>query len=277
MMLSVVIVNHGTPDRVRRTVQEVRDNCRDYPVQVIVADNSDVPATDTGADVQLCMENRGFGAACNLGAAAAGGEYLLLLNADVQLPIGVLDACMDYITQHGDTGILGIRALRPDGTFDAGCLRGLPTPWSALCYFLHLDRLFPRARAFGGYHQTFLDPTLTQPVPCVSGAFMLMRTALYRALGGMDEDFFLHGEDIDLCCRAAKAGARTVYFADRHIIHEKGGSLTPQNRRRVRCAMAESMALYYDKHDRTRYPFFVRWAVRGTVRLMQAAAGRGAA
>lgn len=276
-MLSVVIVNHGTPDRVRRTVQDVRDNCRNYPVQVIVADNSDTPTAIPAADTQLYMENRGFGAACNVGAAAVEGEYLLLMNADVQLPLGVLDACMDYITAHADAGILGIRAFRPDGTFDAGCLRGFPTPWSALCYFLHLDRLFPRSRIFGGYHQTFLDSILTQPVPCVSGAFMLMRTALYRALGGMDEDFFLHGEDIDLCYRASEAGARTVYFADRHIIHEKGGSLTAQNRRRVRCAMAESMALYYQKHDRTRYPFFVRWAVLCTVRLMKAVAGRGAA
>lgn len=264
--LSVILVNHNTGALVRRALRSVRDDLDRHTAEVIVADNSDVPMAACPADAFLTLENRGFAAACNAAAALAGGRWLLLLNPDVLLTPGVLDAALDYADAEG-AGILGIRTFRGNGEFDRGCLRGFPTPFASMCYFLKLDVLFPRSPRIGAYHQTFRDRSVTQRVPCVSGAFLLVRRELYNSLGGMDEDFFLHGEDIDLCYRAGQAGAAVVYYADRHIIHEKGGSTTDANRRRVDAALCDSMRLFYDKHYKRRYPFFVTWAVYGAIAL----------
>ncbi len=271
--LSVILVNHNTDARINRTIHRVRDDLRRHTAEILVADNSDVPMTGCRADVFLPTENRGFAHACNLAAARAAGEWLLLLNTDVTLPLGVLDQTLDY-AYRTRPGILGIRTFLENGEFDHGCLRGFPTPFASLCYFLKLDTLFPRSRRIGAYRQTFRDRAETQPVPCVSGAFLLISRSLYASLGGMDEDFFLHGEDIDLCYRAQQAGATVVYYAEKHIVHEKGGSTNAGNRRFVGAALCDSMRLFYDKHYKTRYPFFVTWAVHGAIALRRRMGGR---
>lgn len=271
--LSVLIVNHNTDALVSRAVHMVRDTLLRYTAEIIVADNSDTPMRSCAADVYFATENRGFAAACNEAAKRASGKYLLLLNADVILSDGVLDAALDCAEQT-QAGVLGIRTILGDGRFDRGCMRGFPTPFASACYFLKLDRLFPKNRRIGAYHQTFRDTTVTQEVPCVSGAFLLILRSLYESLSGMDEAFFLHGEDIDLCFRVNAAGAKTVYFAGRHIVHEKGGSTTDKNRARVDGALHDSMRLFYDKHYKNKYPFFVTWAVHGAVAVRRGMGAR---
>lgn len=271
--LSVILVNHNTEPLLHRAIQGVRDNLLSHTAEVLVADNSDIPLAACAADLFFHTENRGFAAACNAAAAHAGGRFLLLLNADVRLSDGVLDAVLAYADAHG-ADVLGIRTFLPDGRFDRGCLRGFPTPFASLCYFCKLDRLFPRSRRIGAYHQTFRDRAVTQRVPCVSGAFLLIRRSLYERLSGMDEAFFLHGEDIDLCYRANAVGAAVVYYAEKHIVHEKGGSTSDRNRGQVSRALADSMRLFYDKHYKRRYPLFVTWAVHGAIALRRGMGGR---
>ncbi len=260
--ISVIIVNHNALPCVRRALASLAGAARRYRCESIVVDNSDDPRTAEGADIWRPAENRGFGAGCNEGAALASGRLLLFLNPDAELAPGALDAAADCLLTRPGAGLVGLRTLLPDGSFEPGCLRGFPTPGRAACYYLGLERLFPRSRLCGGYHMTWLDRNVTAPVDSVSGSFLLLRAELFRRLGGFDERFFMYGEDLDLCWRVGEAGYRVWYCAEGVMLHRHGQCGVSA---RQTSAFYDSMLLFYDKHYARRYPRLTGALVRAAV------------
>ena len=266
MKISVIIVNHNAAEYVRRAIDSLPAACGDYEFESIVVDNSDVPEPIGEADRWVSMENRGFGAGCNYGATLASGELLLFLNPDGEPEKGAVAAAAELLLGTPEGGLTGIRTLLPDGSFETGCLRGFPTPLRAICYYLRLDRLFPRNRVCGGYHLTWLDREQNQEAESVSGSFMLLRGSLFRELGGFDEDFFMYGEDLDLCWRVREAGKKVLYCADGTLLHHHGKC--GRNERQT-SAFYDSMLLFYDKHFLSRYSALTTAAVRAAVSLLR--------
>ncbi|MBE6968994.1 MAG: glycosyltransferase family 2 protein [Ruminococcaceae bacterium] len=263
--VSVIIVNHNAAPYVRGAIATLSAATK-RRYETIVMDNSDGPTDDCGADIYRLVENRGFGAACNEGAALASGALLLFLNPDSELQPGSLDAACRMLEESENAGLVGIRTILPGGSFEPGCLRGFPTPERAAAYYLGLERLFPGNRLCGGYHMTWLDRTQNHEVDCVSGSFMLLRRALFEELGGFDEDFFMYGEDMDLCCRVKEKGLRVLYCADGFMLHHHGKcGKSP----RQTAAFYESMILFYEKHYRNLYPKAVYTAVCTAASLMK--------
>lgn len=263
--ISVIIVNHNAAPYVRGAIASLKAaTVRSF--ETIVMDNSDGPTDDCGADIHRMVENRGFGTACNQGAALASGELLLFLNPDSELQPGALDAVCRMLEESENAGLAGIRTILPDGSFEPGCLRGFPTPARAAAYYLGLERLFPQNRLCGGYHMTWLDREKNHEVDSVSGSFMLLRRSLFEELGGFDEDYFMYGEDMDLCLRIRERGLRVLYCADGLMLHHHGKcGRSP----RQTAAFYDSMLLFYEKHYRRQYPKIVCAAVRTAVDLMK--------
>lgn len=73
------------------------------------------------------------------------------------MPKSTLDYSVQYMQQHPEIGGLGVKVVLADGTLDHACKRGFPTPWNSLCYFAHLDMLFPKIPLFNGYRLGHLD------------------------------------------------------------------------------------------------------------------------
>ena len=268
--ISVIIVNHNAAQFVRAAIASLAAaTARSF--ETIVMDNSDSPSDDCGADIYRTVENRGFGTACNQGAALASGELLLFLNPDSELQPGALDAACRLLEETKDAGLVGLRTLLPDGSFESGCLRGFPTPARATAYYLGLEKLFPKNHLCGGYHMTWLDRTKNHEVDSVSGSFMLLRRALFAELGGFDEDYFMYGEDMDLCWRVKEKGLRIFYCADGFMLHHHGKC--GRNPRQT-AAFYDAMTLFYEKHYRSRYPAVIYAAVRAAVSLMKGRALR---
>lgn len=212
-------------------------------------------------------KNRGFGNACNLGAEYARGETLLFLNNDTLMHEGTLEAVVGYLREHPGTGALGVRQITGEGRFDHGCKRGFPTPFASLCYFTGLDRLFPNNRVIGGYRQTFVAEDAVTKVDTVSGAFMAIPRKVFRKTGGFDEEFFMYGEDIDLCYRIKELGYEVVYDGEVSVTHLRGKSGLGQKSKTVLYHFYHSMTLYYRKHYQKRYPKVVSAAVLGGIQL----------
>lgn len=271
MKISVIIVNHNAADYVRRAIAALPEGCGSFAYESIVADNSDTPVPIGEADVWESMDNLGFGAGCNRGAALSSGELLLFLNPDGEPEKGAVEAAARLLLDTPDAGLVGIRTLLPDGSFETGCLRGFPTPLRAASYYLHLDRLFPRSRVFGGYHLTWLDRNRNQEAESVSGSFMLLRRSLFEELGGFDERFFMYGEDLDLCWRVRETGKKVLYCADGTLLHHHGRS--GRNERQT-AAFYDSMTLFYDKHYLSRYSRLTTAAVHASVALLRRRAVR---
>ena len=207
------------------------------------------------------IENKGFGSACNLGAEKAEGSILLFLNSDTILHEGCLDRSLAYLRSEERIGGLGIRTLKDDGTLDHGCKRGFPTPSASLYYFLGLDKRHPESRRYGAYRQTFIREDQTAEVDAVSGSFLMMPKEVFQKVGGFDEDYFMYGEDLDLCYRIKEAGCRVVYFAGASMTHLRGQSGLSAQSKEIIYQFHYAMALFYRKHFKKKYNVFVTGAV----------------
>lgn len=267
MKISVLIVNHKADEYVRRSLALLPAACGKYEFETVVMDNSPEPEPIAGADVWEPIENRGFGNGCNLAAQRASGELLLFLNPDSECAPGSIEAAADCLLREEKAGLVGVKILLPDGKFEGGALRGFPTPARSLCYFLGLEKLFPRNHTCGGYHMSWLDRSESHEVDSVSGSFMLMPRSLFEELGGFDESFFMYGEDMDLCMRVHKAGRRVLYCADGTVLHHHGKSGKSE---RQTAAFYDSMTIFYDKHYRADHSALTTAAVHLGVKLMRA-------
>lgn len=229
-----------------------------FSYEVLVVDNSSqqdqvFSLAHPSVRILAGVENHGFGHACNIGASHAAGKILLFLNSDTIVGADTIRKSWEYLADHPEIGALGVKTLLQDGSLDHGCKRGFPTPFNSLCYFLKLDRCFPRNRHVGGYRLSYLDPDRTAQVDAVSGAYLMIPQAVFQAVRGFDEDFFMYGEDLDLCYRVKQRGYQVVYYAGSTMTHLKGQSgLEAQNPAVIR-HFYHAMELFYDKHYRKKY------------------------
>ena len=254
MDLSVVIVSYNSAGFLDVCIESLLSRSGDASLEVIVVDNASSDGSADGVTQRFpdvhCIrnpENRGFARACNQGIQAARGEIVLLLNPDTVLIAGTLGDATRYLKEHGDVGILGGKVLNANGTLQLACRRSIPTLRSAFFKFSGLSWLFPRSPFFSEYNLTYMDENRAAEVVAVSGAFLMIRRSLAVSIGGLDERFFMYGEDLDLCLRARQVEMSTVYWPSIVIRHSKGES----NRSRPFASLFHfyhAMWLFYRKH-----------------------------
>jgi GT2 family glycosyltransferase len=200
-------------------------------------------------------ENVGFTRATNQAIAASAGRYLLWLNPDTLVRADSLPRLRRFLEDHPRAGIVGPKVLNADGTFQAQCRRGLPTPEAALYYFLRLHRLRPKSPRFGAYLMTHLPVDEDAQVAAVSGCCLMARREVWNTIGPLDEEIPGFGEDIEWCVRARDAGFEVWYHPGSVIVHLKGqGGVHARPFQKVR-GIHRAMWVFYRKHLRRRYPF----------------------
>ena len=164
--------------------------------------------------------NIGFAAGCNLGAEMISGSYLMLLNPDCLIPEGALRKFLEEAKSFPRPWMMGCRLIGRDGTEQSGARREALTPWTAIVEVLCLHRIVFIQQKYRRFNLNSMpNPTQTTKIPVTSGACMIMPVDDYRAIGGMDEQYFMHVEDIDFCHRFRKAGGEIYYTADISVIH----------------------------------------------------------
>ena len=259
MKLSVIIVNYNVVHFLEQCLHAVFKSGQGLDLEVIVVDNRSVDESvkmvkEKFQQVHLIENetNVGFSAANNQGIAIARGEYVLLLNPDTVVEEDTFEKVVAFMDTHRDAGGLGVKMLDGKGVFLPESKRGLPTPSVAFYKIFGLARLFPKSRRFGAYHLTFLDKDETNVVDVLSGAFMLLRKSVLDQIGGLDEAFFMYGEDIDLSYRIVLAGYKNYYFPKTRIIHYKGES-TKKGSINYVFVFYRAMIIFANKHFSKRH------------------------
>ena len=228
--VSVVIVSYNTADLIEACLHSVRASAG-ASLETFVVDNA---SPDGGAAlvrerfpwVRLVenRENRGFGAANNQVLGECTGRYIVLLNPDTEANPEVFRRMVAWMDAHPEVGLAGPTVNNPDGS-----------------------RQDTVSRTYPGQKRTAGELSgLPGEIACVMGACQIVRTGLMRELGGFDEDFFLYGEDQDLCLRIRKKGFRIGHVGDAILLHHGGkserGSLPVESggrrRRRSTCSTA---------------------------------------
>ncbi len=205
-VIEVVLVNNGNPDgAIAKAIGSQADG---PPVRVVDGHG-----------------NIGFAAACNLGARAARGDVLLFINPDAIMPPGGAARLAADGARKGGRWLIGAKIIDPTGGEQRGSRRATLTPWRAFVEATKLYRLAPRHPYFRRFNlHGDPCPKEVSPVPVISGACFCLRREDYFAIGGMDERYFLHVEDVDFCLRFSEAGG-TVYFDPQvSVLHFKGSS-----------------------------------------------------
>ena len=232
-MISVVMVSYFTGPALDRAIAAVL--AEPEADALILVDNGNPPAVTAALAERAAAEPRlrlitghgnvGFAAGCNLGAAAAEGDILLLLNPDSRPAPGALARLLDEAESMARPWLIGCRIADTEGREQRGGRRHALTPLRALVEGLGLARLGLGRWRFNRHTEPV--PAATGPMGAVSGAAMALPLADYRALGGLDEGYFLHVEDLDLCRRVAEAGGAVVYAPSVLVVHEGGTSDAP--------------------------------------------------
>lgn len=231
MDISVVIVSYRVKGYLRRCLESVLKAGSDKKIEIIVVDNNSCDGTtDMLAmyypEVRLIANNTnpGFAVACNMGIAQTTGRYLLILNPDTVIPQNTFKCCSEFMENHPDAGIVGVRLVDGRGRFLPESKRGIPTPFAAFCRFSGLFRLFPRSSGINRYYMGHRGEHEISEVEAVTGAFMFAeRETMFRA-GLFDERYFMFGEDIDLCMQVGKTGNKIYYCPNVTVTHFKGKS-----------------------------------------------------
>jgi O-antigen biosynthesis protein len=231
--ISVIIVNYNVKEFLRGALKSVfhaldsgklsgevfvvDNNSEDDSVKMVLEEFPDVI-------LHALPENIGFGRANNIALREAKGDYLLILNPDTILAEDTLRKMVDFMRARPDVGMSGCKLLNGDGSFQLSCRRGFPTPWASFTKLFGLSKLFPNSKLFAQYNLTYLPVNETYEVDALGGAFMLLSREGFTRTQGFDEDYFMYGEDLDLCFRVKAAGLKVFYAPITATIHFKGES-----------------------------------------------------
>jgi GT2 family glycosyltransferase len=258
--ISVIIVSYNVRELLDACLQSVRHAAAQYArerggkIEVVVFDND-----SRDGSVSLLKprwpeviwiasdRNLGFGTGCNRGAAAATQDLLLFLNPDTLVREDTFTVMADFFSAHETAGAVGCKVVNRDGSLQAASKRGFPSPRAAAYKILGLGNLFPQSRVFGQYNLTYLDENETHEVDAVSGSFLCVRASVYHQINGFDEDFFMYGEDLDLCFRIKSLGLRNYYHPATQVVHFKGESAKSRPFRSF-FYFYEAMILFSRKH-----------------------------
>jgi GT2 family glycosyltransferase len=199
--------------------------------------------------VSISDGNRGFGPAINTALGDVGSDYVALINPDGVVEPGALDRAVRALENDSAAVAAGMRLVGYDGVEQKGSRRREPTPRRLVVNTL--ARALRIKRWYGAGFELGDAPLPTGPtrVDAVSGACMVVRTQALRAIGGFDERFFLHFEDLDVCKRLRDAGGEVLFVPDAMFRHQGGGS-SASKPYFVIWHKNLSMVKYYFKHYR---------------------------
>lgn len=269
-LVSAIVVSYNVRDLLLDSLRAFYASS-DVPVEAIVVDNA---STDGSADavaasfrqakvIRLAV-NVGFGKANNAGLQQAEGRFVLLLNPDVTVQPGCVGRLTDFLLVRPDVGAVGPRLERPDGKLDLAARRGFPTPAAAFYRFSGLSRMFPRSSRFNRYNMGHLPETETHEIDSGTAACLLVRRAAVDRVGFFDPDYFMYGEDIDLCYRLKTGGWKVFYLPDARAVHVKGAS-TRQSTRKMLWEFHRAMWTFHHKHYAADMPAFANGLVWASI------------
>lgn len=287
--ISAIVVSFHTGPVLARCLDALR--LQQDVAEIILVDNGNPDgAVDAaigpdagGAPIRLISGhgNIGFAAACNRGAREAAGDILLFVNPDAVMPPGgAARLATDGAAREG-AWLIGAKIIDPDGAEQRGSRRATLTPWRAFVEATKLYKFAPRHPYFRRFNlHGDPCPSDVTPLPVISGACFMTPKNDYWAIGGMDERYFLHVEDVDFCLRFARAGGRVYFDPHVSVIHFRSTSdVEPEF---VEMRKTSSMLLYFREHFSDPYPapfmlllaallwaqYGVRFAVKAAARLI---------
>lgn len=224
MKVSFVTVCYKTPNLIRMLLRGVEKANFSFEYEYFLVDNGGDGTADMVRDLFPWVnviepgKNLGFAAANNLAFREAKGEYVMLINPDLTIFQGQMEALIEHIESHPEVGAAGPWLMNPSGARQETCTR-FPTPMIPLYNRTVLGRLPWGRRAIDLYHMRDVDHDTHHEADTVYGAAMLIRKKVLDEIGYFDERFFMYYEDVDLCRRIWRAKWKIHFVPSAKFVH----------------------------------------------------------
>ena len=231
--VAVVVLNYNTKNLLEKFVPLLMYTA--YPnVEMVVADNA---SNDGSAQwlsthypqVRLIRipENRGYAGGYNYALKLINADYFVLLNSDVEVQPGWLMPMVQAAKRDAKIGAIQPKIL------DYGLRTKFEYAGAAGGYMDKFGYPFCRGRLFDVLENDLQQYNVDTEIFWASGAALFVKAEVYQKLGGLDEHFFAHMEEIDLCWRMKSYGYKVMYCSDSEVFHMGGGTLSQQNSRKT--------------------------------------------
>ena len=243
------MVTYNSYELTRRLLPALASSIGNRLLELIVVDNASSDKTGEKLkqefptiDCRMMPENKGYGAAVNAGAAKSKGEWLFILNGDVEISPAQIKQLRQLAEKYAADLIAPAQEESGGGTIPT--VRNFPTPTTIL-----FARRSPLGRLFGklgGYLREI--PKKTEQIKgVIGGACFLIKKEKFQQIGGFDANFFLYAEDTDLCKRLNDIGAKIFYTPEVRVRHFWGSS-SKQNYHLTLKQQQTSLLYYFKKH-----------------------------
>jgi GT2 family glycosyltransferase len=224
--LDIVIVNYRTADMTIRCIASILEHQITQIEHIVVVDNNS--PDDSAKRIQTAFprlrvifsgRNDGFGAGVNIGISHCSADHILILNPDTYFLDNRLAPLIGFMQGNPKVGIAGLDLINPDGS----------RQHSARRFYTWLDIAARRVPALGkllrlriSRHLMIDEWNSNRPFEAewVMGTGFVVSRSLLDRLGGMDEDYFLYMEDVDLCARTWESGFRVVCLPGVRLVHD---------------------------------------------------------
>lgn len=258
--LSIVTVTWNSARDIGACLDAVYASTLDSPIEYFVVDNGSSDETAViikhhypQVNLIVNQTNNGYAAANNQALRQAKGRYLLLLNPDTVVQARALNEMITYLDEHPHVGMVGPRLVRPDGSLQRSCTR-----------FASVGATGAGFISRGGYLPR--DRERATPVQGLSGAALMVRGETLTAVGLLDEDYFMYGEDTDWCYRVQQAGWEVHYLPTAEVLH-LGGQSARQVPAHTYVRRRAAKLLFVEKHRAAWQKFVLKYALYAHIQL----------
>ena len=231
MDLTIVIVNWNSADYAIDCVKSIVSSTQGLDFEIVVVDNA---SSDHSLEilqkelpnVRLVRSatNIGFAKGNNLGFQFASGRHVLFLNPDTFVLGPAISRMYASLESSPAVGAVGCKLLNADSTIQTSCIQPFPNILNQLADIERLKVRYPNLKLwkirplFDGHNGNAL------PVEAVSGACLMVKRDVFNRIGLFSEDYFMYGEDLDLCYKIRRAGWQVCYVGGATVMHYGGKS-----------------------------------------------------
>jgi hypothetical protein len=259
--LSIAIISHNHREYLNPCLKSLYEVPQGITFEVFLVDNC---SNDGSAEfveinfpkVKLIVNKQpaGFAANSNRALKQSCGRYLMLLNPDTEVKEGTLKALVEFMDEYPQAGACAAKLLYPDGRLQPS-VRAFPSLWVLLIRRTPLRFLIKDSRAVRHFLMLDWDHNSPCEIDWAHGSALVVRREAMEEIGWLDENFFLYGEDLDLCYRLKKAGWSIYYVPQAVIIHHLQEFTYKHFFTRLTLTHYRSLLYFAVKH----FPHFLKW------------------
>jgi len=254
--ISIIILNWNTKELLKNCIESINKhiNIDKVSYEIIVVDNG---SSDGSAQmIKTCFlyvkliennENLGFSRGNNVGTRQATGRYLLFLNSDTLfIKETNIQYLIDKMEQNKQIGICACQLLNQDGSVQKS-VRNFPYPLGIFFHYIGISKMFKDVHFFNKYLLLDWKHNQEKNVNQPAGAFLLIRSQLFKQIGGFDERFFIYYDDVDLCKKVILENKKILFSPKSKVIH-LGGKSSEQVLGNNFFERNKNLILYYRKY-----------------------------